>query len=167
MERVRTSTSQQLKKQNAQRIDIGHRGYFLAEQLLRTGVVRSHQSLPTLGWRQFAGNEFRRQGLRDSEINELNNAFGRNQYVARLDIAMDHQFLMGIMDGGAYRPEQLDALPDRQAAGLARECDRLTLDVLHHDVRAAILAVATVQDRSDIWVSESRKDLPFGSKPLQ
>ena len=44
--------------------------------------------------------------LGDAEVEQLGHAVGGDQDVARLQIPVDHQVLVGEMDGGAHLPEE-------------------------------------------------------------
>src|SRR3974390_2266924 len=70
------------------------------------------------------------------------------------------------MHGRTYKPEQLHSLSDRQPTALTEQRDRLALNVFHHDERAAIRRLSSVEDGSDIRVGHRRQGLPFGAKPL-
>jgi hypothetical protein len=78
---------------------------------------------------------------------------------------MNHQLLMGVMDRGAYGPEQVDSLSDRQAPRLTCPSDRLTLYIRHHDLGPTVLCVAAIQDGADIRMSQRCQGLTLGSKP--
>src|SRR5215469_15554828 len=70
------------------------------------------------------------------------------------------------MYAGTYRPEQFHSLSDGQATTLTEQRDRLALNVFHHDEWPAIRRLASIEDCADVGMSQSRKDLPFGAKPL-
>jgi hypothetical protein len=65
-------------------------------------------------------------------------ALHRHGHVGRLEIAMDHALLVRVLHAVADLREQLQALPHRQFASITVRRDRLTLHVLHHEVRAAL-----------------------------
>src|SRR5260370_29404037 len=73
----------------------------------------------------------------DAKIQQLGSAVFRNQNVGRLDVAMNHQALVGVMDGGANLPEQRHPLPDTQVVALAVIADASAPNVLQHGVGLA------------------------------
>ena len=75
--------------------------------------------------------------------------------------------LMHVVHGGAQRAEQIDALVHAELAVVAVGVDRLTFDVLHHEVRCAVLGRSAVEQVRDVRMAQLRQDLPLGLEPPQ
>ena len=103
--------------------------------------------------------------LGDPEIEQLRDAVGGDQDVARLEVAVDDQVLVGEVDRRADLPEELAAArwvgSFRVVAILV---DRLPLDVLHDEVGAAVLGGAAVEQLGDVRVVEVGEDLALGAE---
>jgi hypothetical protein len=106
--------------------------------------------------------------LGDAEVEQLRDAVTVHQDVRRLDVAVDHQVLMGVVDGAAHRPEQGQPLPGPQLVRRAEMRDRLPVHVLHHEVGLAGLGRPAVEHRRDVGMLEAREDLSLlAEAPLE
>ncbi len=79
---------------------------------------------------------------------------------------MDDQVLVGVMDGGADRQEQLEPPAKRKLVRTAVFIEGDPFDVLHHQIGVALLGGAAVEQAGDIRVFEPRQDLTFEQKAL-
>ena len=91
---------------------------------------------------------------------------GGDEHVRRLEIAMDDAVLMCVLDGAAQLSEQRQPrrqleTPRRTVAG-----QRLSVDVLHHQVGPSVGGLAHVEERDDVRVREPREDLPLRQESL-
>ena len=91
-----------------------------------------------------------------------------DQHIRRLDVAVDHQVLVGVLDRRADDPEQRHALRGRRRARGAVLGDRLPLHVLHHQVGLAGVGRAAVEHGGDVGMLEARQDLSLQEEaPLE
>src|SRR5262249_9127173 len=151
---------EQLIKDRPQGVDIGGDADRVAANLLRTGVVGRKQTYTRPGereWREIGvvGQE----ELGDSEVEELGNTSRCNQDVARLDVAMNDQFLVRMLDGGADLLEQAKTLGDGELAAIVHE--RTAFDVLHHEVGHTVVCGAAIEKASNVGVIEGGQNAPL------
>ena len=64
---------------------------------------------------------------------------------------------MRVGDRGADLAEELQPLGDVERSAVAVLVDRLPFDVLHHEVRQAVLGRAAVEQARDVRVIEARR----------
>ena len=105
--------------------------------------------------------------LGDPEIEQRRHALGRHQDVAGLQVPVDDEVLVGVLHRRADLPEEPEAVADREAALPAVVEQRNACDVLHHEVRLALLGRAAVDQPSDAGVLQRGRDLALVSEPLQ
>jgi hypothetical protein len=129
----------------------------VAERLLGRDVVRGPQDAPVRGELLLV------EGAGDPEVRDLRRALLVHQDVLGLDVAVDDPLRVG----GAERPGDLDRVGDRlgdRQPPVAADAvlERLALDVLEHDERAAVAVLAGVDDPDDVRVVElgDRAGLP-------
>ena len=79
---------------------------------------------------------------------------------------MHDEIAMGILHGGAYLHEQLDALADEQGAIVAVRVDGFAVDVLHHQIGRAVIQIAAVDQSRDGRMSERRQDVPLAVQAI-
>ena len=72
---------------------------------------------------------------------------------------MDHQILVRMAQGVAYRKHQAAAVLDRVAAGIAVFRDRETLDVFHHEIGQTVGSGSAIEQSRDIGMFETRQNL--------
>ena len=92
---------------------------------------------------------------RDPEVGDLDDAFGVDDDVVRLDVAVDDAVAVGV----TQRCEDLACVGDRdrhraEAARADQLLERAPLDVLHDDVVGAV-GLAPVEDRDDVRVRKA------------
>ena len=160
---------QKLVRDDAQGVHVAGGRQRQTPHLLRAGVVRRH------GRQQGRGGRLREiDGLEqcgDTEVEELRLAVSRHEDVRRLEVPVHDQVLVGVVDRPAHGPEQLQTLPDAEGMAGAEDVDRLPFDVLHDQIRPALLGLATVEDGRDVGMLEPGQDVtlaaetpePFGS----
>ena len=104
-----------------------------------------------------------------AEVQDLGLSPLVDQDVAWLQVAMDHPFLMGMMDGIADLAEELQALPGAQIARLDVIRNRLGAGyVLHHKERnaaAGLLMGARLINLRDVRMAETRQNLGLVLEP--
>src|SRR6266849_1756173 len=74
---------------------------------------------------------------------------------------MDHQVLVGVMDGRADSAEELQAFDGGKLAGIAVLEERLALDILHHEVGKTVFGGAAVEKPCDVGVVQGGQNLPL------
>jgi hypothetical protein len=77
---------------------------------------------------------------------------------------MNNELLMGMVNDGANGTKQMRAFPERERGSLAVLGNRLAVNVLHDDVRTAIVSAATVEDCCNVGMREVGENLPFTAK---
>src|SRR5579872_2602288 len=70
------------------------------------------------------------------------------------------------MNGGAHALEKLEPLDDTELAGLAIVVNRLALDVLHHEVRQAVLGGAAIEQPRNVGMVQAGQYLPLVAEAL-
>ena len=148
-------------EEHAQRIDVARRGDRLPPHLLGARVPERHGPQPQLREPGIGPSGIEQLG--DAEIQQLGHAVAGDQDVAWFQIPVDHQVLMGEVDGRAHLPEQGQPLAKRQLAGVF--IDGPPLDVFHDEIGPAVLRRAAVEELGDVGVIEMGEDLPFGTEP--
>ncbi len=111
-------------------------------------------------------------GLGNAEIDHLGHrpaVVEGDQDVRRLEVAVDHALLVGVLHGLADRDEQRQPLAGRQPGPVAIVGDRHALDQLHHEIGAA-LGLPCIQDLGDVRMIHQGQRLPLlveaGEHPL-
>jgi hypothetical protein len=84
-------------------------------------------------------------------------AFGVDQDVRGLEVAVQHPLLVGELHGLADLTQQSDACRRRESLAIAVVGDRLALDQLHHEVRASVRRAAGVEDLRHCRMREPRE----------
>ena len=169
-QRVRPVAGEQAVEQHAQRVDIAGRGDLLAMQLLRAGILRRHRLHGGEGRRGVGDGGLQGVGVEqfgDAEIQQLDGAFLGHQDVLRLEVAMDHQVLMRVVDGGADGEEEIQPFADGEPVGIAVLIDRGSGDEVHHEIGPPVRGGAAIQEFGDIGVIEVRQDLAFGIEAFE
>jgi hypothetical protein len=104
------------------------------------------------------------QRLGDAKVNHFGHVqaiVGRHQHVGRLEVAMDHALLMGVLNGAADGSEQFESLARGKLLLIAVARDRHALDQLHDKVGPARGRGARVKHASDVGVLHHRQRLPL------
>ena len=148
---VRPVAREQFVQQDSERIDVARRRDDLAAHLLRARVSRSHDA--KAGGCRIGGvaRSIGMQNLRDAEVEQFRRTIGRNQNIARLDVAMDHELAVRVLHRSAHETEQLQALGRGKLACIAIIVDGLSaFDQLHHEVGQPVFGRAAVEQPSDV-----------------
>ena len=155
---------QQPVQQHAQGIDVARDRHRLAADLLRARRLQRERAVA--GPRLVSRREARLEQLGDAEVQELRRAVRRDQDVARLEVPVDDEVLMGVLDGRAHLAEQHEPWLERERPRLAVGVEGNALDALHHDVGHAILGGPAVQQPRDVGMIQGRQDAPLLEEPL-
>ena len=143
-------TRQGLVEDDAEGEEVAAPIELLAPHLLRRHVGRRAEDL--------AGDGLGRPAeLGDAEVHHLGLAVVANEDVGRLDVAVDHPLLMGVVEGeghlGAVGGGGLDVEP---ALAIQDGLERLAVDPLHGDEGQAVGGVAIgVENRHDAGMMEA------------
>ena len=103
----------------------------------------------------------------DPEIQQLRHAIRADQDVRGLDVAVDDGAAMRIGDGRAHLAKELQPFGDVECLLVAIVVDRQPLDVLHDEVRQAVLGRVAVEQARDVRVIEAGEDLPLVAEAAQ
>src|SRR5215813_3368476 len=143
---------EQLVEQHAEAVLIGGRGHLLAARLFGTGVFGRHH--PHRRYRRVnrVGDEVGVEDLGDAEIEQLRRPVFGDQYVARFDVAVDNLIFVRVMRGGADQSKEPESFRNGQPPRVAVAMNRQTFDVLHHEIRQAVVGRSAVEQSRDIGV---------------
>ena len=108
---VSETASEEFKQNQSQRIHIRGRGDGLAAELLGAGVLQCHDA-HARGHAHGAGEHVRVEDFGNPEIEQLGDTFRGYENIAGLEVAMNHQMLMRVMNGGANGSEESQARID-------------------------------------------------------
>src|SRR6185295_19452787 len=97
----------------------------------------------------------------DPEIQQLGMAFGRDQNIAGLQIAMDYQVSMGILHSRADVAEKLESLGDGALVAFAIAVDANSFHVFDHKVRKSVRRGSAVDQSRDVGMAQAREYLAF------
>ncbi len=131
------------------------------EYLLRGRVLRRQDPFLEPRYRQRVRKALGREQLGDAEIQQLGRTFVRDEDIGGLDVPVHHQVAVRILHRGADLNEQLEPFPNEQGAAVAVSVDGFAVDVLHHQIRRAVLEIAAVDQARDRRVIEGGEDMPF------
>jgi hypothetical protein len=104
----------------------------------------------------------------DSEVNDLrlaNAVLLGHEHVGRLQVAMDDSLLVRMLDRSAHLYEEVDALFDRQPAGVTVLGDRRAAHDLHREPGVSVLRRAGGKHLGDAGVIHERDGLALGLEP--
>jgi hypothetical protein len=146
----RPSPGEQLVEHHPQRIHIGGCRDGLGPYLLRARVLGRHESESGASFRSTSLHERRVEDLRDPEVQQLHVALWRDQDVGRLEIPVNHEVAVRMLDGTRHGAEELQPAFDPEPVPIAVHVDRDALDVLHDQVRSAILGHSSIQEGGDV-----------------
>ena len=104
---------------------------------------------------------FGRKQFCDAEIEQLWISFIGDEDIRCLDVAVHDQIAVRIVNRRANRDEQLEALAYEQRAAVAVTIDGFAIDILHDQVRCAVLEVAAVDEARDRAMIERRQNVTF------
>ena len=171
--RERHAAGQELVEDRPQSVDVGAGVDVEIVQLRLLGrhVFQRADERADLGVDAPIGQP-RAGGLGDAEVDHLGHrpaVVEGDQDVRRLQVAVDHALLVGVLHRLADRDEQRQPLARREPGPVAILGDRHALDQLHHEVGAAV-GLAGVQDLGDVGVVHQGQRLPLlieaGEHPL-
>jgi len=108
----RAMSGQEFAGDDPDRVDVGRRLRGQPHELLRAGVVRRERQHAAFGGGELVESASLARQSCDAEVQELDRAVGRDEDVARLEIAMHHQRFMRILHGRAQLPKQSHACAD-------------------------------------------------------
>ena len=152
---VRQLAAEQLEQHHPEGIDVGRGARRLAENLLGGGVV-GRQRPEALHCRLTAG-PLGRQDLGDAEVEEDRLAVAADQDVGRLDVAVDHEMLVGSLDRTAAGCQQSQSLVDAEVALGGVAGDRHAVDLLEHEVGPTFRGIPPSSRRAmPGWFSPAR-----------
>ena len=157
-ETVRSLAGQQLVQQHAQCVHVGRGRHRLAADLLGRGVVRRHALHEGRCGVAVGG---RIDDLGDAEIEQLGHAVHGDEDVRRFQVAMHDQAAVRMLHGIADLQEQLDSRCGIKSVQRAVRRQRLALDILHHEVRRAVLAEPGVEQPGDMRMLQAGEHAPF------
>ena len=80
---------------------------------------------------------------------------------------MNDRATVRIRDRAAHLAKELQPLGDGQRLAVAVLVDRLPLDVLHHEIRQAVVGRVAIEQARDVRVVEAREDLPLVAEVTQ
>jgi hypothetical protein len=153
-------------KHHAQRVDVGAR---VDVVVVRGGLLRAHvlgraDDLAHLGEHRHLGQALR-GGLGHAEVDDLGHRAPihfRDEDVRRLEVAVDDGLLVRVLHALADAGEQLEPVARGELAPVAVVGDGLALDILHHEVGAAAVGGAGVEDLRDAGMVHQRQRLALG-----
>ena len=159
---VHFSTKQFVQDQ-AERVHVAGGSYGHATQLFGTGVFG--RECTQLG-HAFAAR-IRRIQARDAEIQQRRRAVAAHHHVGRLQIAVHDQVLVRKMHGGTQLLEQAQALRQRRPVRVQPLRQQHAADVLHDQVRLALVGGAAVEQARDVRMHEAGQQLAFAAQAFQ
>ncbi len=162
----RQPAGEQPEEQDAERVDVGGGGDLGAGDLLGRRVGGGHRPHRGAGLLDREGHRRRIEQLGDAEVEQLGLAFAVDQDVRRLEVAVHHQVLVGVGDRRADVDEELQPFLERQLVLLAVGVERQAVDVLEHEVGAAVGGGAAFEKPGDVGMVEAGEDLPLGEEAL-
>ena len=165
----RRPAGEQFVEQHAQAVDVAPRIDVQSAHLRLLGAHVSGRAdkLAQLGIDgQVRQPAFR--GFGDAKINDLRHRqaiMQRNQDVRGFDVAVNDALLMGVLDRMADLDEQRESLSSIELILIAVVGDSNTAHQFHHEVGAARLGCAGVQDPGNVGMVHHRQRLALGLNP--
>src|SRR3970282_1264848 len=101
----------------------------------------------------------RLEELGNAKVEQLGLALGRDQDVARLEVAVYHLVPVRVLYRGTDIEEEAQPRIDRQALLIAIPIDRRAFDVLHHEIQTAVRRDAAVDQRGNVRMLEAGQGL--------
>ena len=157
--RERSPPGQAFEGHHPEGVDVTARRRRLAQHLLWSQVGRRTEDRTGLGQLRAAG------GQRDAEVGQRNGSVGPDQQVGRFDVPVHDAAVV-------HRLQRLGGLGDQvhrrgrvePAEAAQRGGQRFSLDVLHHQVGARLVAMEVV-DRDDAGVLHARHRAGLDQEP--
>ena len=105
-----------------------------------------------------------RREFRDAKIEQLHDAVVGDENISWLEVAVHNQFRVRELHRGAYLTKEIESLADRERVGVAPRVDALTADVLHDEVRKAVVGRTAIVQCGDVGVREFRENLSLSTE---
>ena len=154
------AAGEQAHQQQAQGPDVAGGAQRLAAHLLRARP-RGGQRVGA-GARQFAFRLFQRAC--NAEVQQLHLALGRDQHVARLEVAVDDELRMRSGHRFGHIGQQAQAGLQAGPAVIAPAVDGLAFDQLQRQVGLAVFGDTRVQQARDVRVVQARQQPAFAGE---
>ena len=103
--------------------------------------------------------------LGDSEIEQLHLAVARDHDVRRLEIPVHDQRLVRVLRRVGHGQEHAKAILDRQPVLIAVGRHRRSVDVLHHQICAALRREPGIEEARNVGMGEPPEDVRFRLEP--
>jgi hypothetical protein len=158
----RDAPREHLERHAADRVEVGPGADVLRHRLLRRHVGRRADGRAG-GGQERAGLHLRRR-LGDAEVGDLHAPVGRDHQVLGLKVAVDDAVLLAV---GEPRQQALEHPADLRHRHLADvRAQRAALDVLHRDVRRALVLEVIVHGH-DVRVAQRARDTRLAHESLR
>ncbi len=171
---MRTPAGEQLVQHDAERIDIRRRRDRFAENLFRRRVGGSERPQAESGELGAGRARLARnfglpiaEELGNAEVEQLHFAARGDQDVRGLEVAMHDELAVGGVHRQRHRYQEGDAPGDRQPPAACVVENRLAVDLLEDEERAAIRSDAAVEETRDPRVGEPGEDLALLQEAAQ
>lgn len=146
-----------LKKDDAEREDIGSGGDFLAADLFWAGVIEREGAEECAG---VSGGVLGEAG--DAEVKEFGVTGRGDQDVGRFEIAMDHKVGVGVLDGLSDLDKETDAGRDGEGGGVLGK--REAVDEFEDKVWVGMMIESGIEEAGDVRVVEASEESFFGDE---
>ena len=124
------------------------------------GVLRSQDPEERAGG-GVAAERSRTEELGDAEVEQLHLAVFRDHDVSRLEVAVHHERAVRVLDGAGHLEEELQPLPNREAAVVRVPPDLVPAHELHGEVGLTVGGPAAIEQAGDVRVRQAGENLPF------
>ena len=156
---VRPPSTQQLAQEYPHLVHVRGRRDGLPPDLFRARIRRGQRSVDQAGGLPVPAGL---QELRDPEVQQLHPSLGVHQDVGRFHVPVNHQSLMGRLEGAGDVEEELDPRPDSEPEDVAVLDDGRAVDVLHDEEGAPVLGGSAAQEAGHVGVVQGGEDLALG-----
>ncbi len=109
------------------------------------GAGRLWSQAASKGQGTFGEGRLGSEKLGNAKIEQSGNAFGGNEDVSGLDVAVNDKVLVGIVDGGTDALKELEAAMNAEFVGIAIVVDGLALNILHHEIGKSLFGGAAIE----------------------
>lgn len=160
--RVAEVECQHLPQHQAQRMHVaGRRGGITREQFRCRVAGREHAPLGPCATVVFV------EQPGDAEIQHADRTVGHHQDVGGLEVTMHDQAPMGRRDDRAQGRKQRQHLLAGGRMAQAPGVERITVEVIHDQVRHAVIVDAAIDQTGDAGVVEAQQDVALATKIAQ